>query len=94
MLDIEDDANASNESNDDRVDGISSPCVWSTIVGNFQRRMNVSKERYSELHPNLKHTSSLFDIFSKMFFYSLVVQILYHVNQRLTIYGKPKKKDI
>ena len=74
------------------VDGISSRGVWSTIAGNFQTRMTISKERYPELNSDLKHASSQLDIFLKMFPYSLFIQISYYTNRRLTIYGNAKKR--
>ena len=91
---VDDTASSSSLENEEPWLAAAPASVWSDDLASFQPRLKKSLPRNSEITNELKHSSSIFDIFLKLWPYGLFIQMAYHTNQRLRIYGNEKKRKI
>ena len=92
FLDTEDEADdAPNQTSQPRSND--EPSVWSD-ASSFQPKFSPSAPRESTITPELKSTSSVLEIFLKLWPMSLFIQMTYYTNQRLKLYEREKKRKI
>ena len=69
------------------------PSMWSD-ASSIQSKFSCSAPRECTITPELKSTSSVLEIFLKLWPMSLFIQMVYHTNQRLKLYEREKKRKI
>ena len=82
------------ESNSNSGDSLSTTntVLWTNVPPGFQPKLNISQDRPCTIHPDITLTTSILDIFLKLFPYSLLLQIAYYTNKRLSIFQNAKTK--
>ena len=71
----------------------SASIVWKE-VSSFTPKFSPSAERQCNITDHLTKTSSIYDIFLRIWPWSLFIQMSYYTNQRIKIFENQKKKTI
>ena len=69
-----------------------SPSIVCKEVSSFSPKFAPSAERPCKITDDLTKTSSIYDIFLKIWPWSLFIQMSYYTNQRIKIFENQKKK--
>ena len=69
-----------------------SPSIVCKEVSSFSPKFAPSAERPCKITDDLTKTSSIYDIFMKIWPWSLFIQMSYYTNQRIKIFENQKKK--
>ena len=82
------------ESNSNSGDSLSTTntVLWTNVPPGFQPKLNISQDTPCAIHPDITLTTSILDIFLKLFPCSLLLQIAYYTNKRLSIFQNAKTK--